>query len=201
MKRKYIMASFSIIFSIIISIYLLVGTINLKILFPSKTILFSVIIFITIIFNIIAYFSRNYKIYNTGVFISFILNITLIYILCSFNYNYNFLQESLNQKYQYVTYNIYVQKTNPKYSSIDKLSGKNIGLLNENKVNIKDHLNKKANLQYKTYDTLKELETAIESGEIQGFIIKEKSSEIEESDIKKKLRIICTEKIKSKNSV
>ena len=180
MKKKYIMASFSIILSIILSIYLLIGSINLKIIFPSKTILFSIIVLITIIFNIIAYFSRNYKIYNAGIFISFILNITLLYTLYMFNYNYNFFKESLNQNYQYTTYSIYVQKTNPKYSSIDKLVGKSIGLLNENKINIEDHLNKKVTLQYKTYNSFEELEIAIEKGEIQGFILKDKSSEIRE---------------------
>lgn len=198
MKRKYIFASSSIVLSIILSIYLLIGSINLKLAFPSRIIIFSLIIFAIITFNIISYFSRNYKTYNIGIFISFILNIVLIYTIYTFNYNYNFIEESLHQKYQYVTYDIYVQKTNPKYNTIDKLSGKSIGLLNENKINIENHLKEKVELQYKTYDTFKELEEAIEKGEIQGFIIKNKSNEIKNSSIEKKVRIIYTGKIKDK---
>lgn len=198
MKRKYIFASSSIVLSIILSIYLLIGSINLKLAYPSIIILLSLITLIIIILNIIAYFSRNYKTYNIGIFINFILNIVLIYTIYTFNYNYNFIEESLHQKYQYTTYNIYVQKTNPKYNTIDKLSGKSIGLLNENKINIENHLSSKVTLQYKTYDSFKELTEAIENGEIQSFILKNESNEIKNSNIEKKVRIIYSSKIKEK---
>lgn len=198
MTKKYILASLNIIIFIIFLILLSIGLWQIKIFSNIKTILIIIGLIITLAISIYLYFNKKIKLYNIGIFITFLLNIILLYNIIDLNYKYNYLSNTINQKYQYLEYNIYVQKKNVIYSDIKKLNNKKIGTLNNNK-NISQYLNKIINIECIEYNTIEELTYAIENGEIQSFIINEEEyNNIPEDDsIKDKVRNIYTTKIKN----
>lgn len=198
MTKKYILASLNIIIFIIFLILLIIGLWQIKIFSNIKTILIIIGLIITLAISIYLYFNKKIKLYNIGIFITFLLNIILLYNIIDLNYKYNYLSNTINQKYQYLEYNIYVQKKNVIYSDIKKLNNKKIGTLNNNK-NISQYLNKIINIECIEYNTIEEITYAIENGEIQSFIINEEEyNNIPEDDsIKDKVRNIYTTKIKN----
>lgn len=198
MTKKYILASLNIIIFIIFLVLLSIGLWQIKIFSNIKTILIIIGLIITLAISIHLYFNKKIKLYNIGIFITFLLNIILLYNIIDLNYKYNYLSNTINQKYQYLEYNIYVQKKNVIYSDIKKLNNKKIGTLNNNK-NISQYLNKIINIKCIEYNTIEELTYAIENGEIQSFIINEEEyNNIPEDDsIKDKVRNIYTTKIKN----
>ncbi len=198
MTKKYILASLNIIIFIIFLILLSIGLWQIKIFSNIKTILIIIGLIITLAISIYLYFNKKIKLYNIGIFITFLLNIILLYNIIDLNYKYNYLSNTINQKYQYLEYNIYVQKKNVIYSNIKKLNNKKIGTLNNNK-NISQYLNKIINIECIEYNTIEELTYAIENGEIQSFIINEEeyNNIPEDNSIKDKVRIIYTSKIKN----
>lgn len=198
MTKKYILASLNIIIFIIFLILLSIGLWQIKIFSNIKTILIIIGLIITLAISIYLYFNKKIKLYNIGIFITFLLNIILLYNIIDLNYKYNYLSNTINQKYQYLEYNIYVQKKNVIYSDIKKLNNKKIGTLNNNK-NISQYLNKIINIKCIEYNTIEELTYAIENGEIQSFIINEEeyNNIPKDNSIKDKVRIIYTTKIKN----
>lgn len=198
MTKKYILASLNIIIFIIFLILLSIGLWQVKIFSNIKTILIIIGLIITLAISIYLYFNKKIKLYNIGIFITFLLNIILLYNIIDLNYKYNYLSNTINQKYQYLEYNIYVQKKNVIYSDIKKLNNKKIGTLNNNK-NISQYLNKIINIECIEYNTIEELTYAIENGEIQSFIINEEeyNNIPEDNSIKDKVRIIFNTKIKN----
>lgn len=198
MTKKYILASLNIIIFIIFLILLSIGLWQIKIFSNIKTILIIIGLIITLAISIYLYFNKKIKLYNIGIFITFLLNIILLYNIIDLNYKYNYLSNTINQKYQYLEYNIYVQKKNVIYSDIKKLNNKKIGTLNNNK-NISQYLNKIINIECIEYNTIEELTYAIENGEIQSFIINEEeyNNIPEDNSIKDKVRNIYTTKIKN----
>lgn len=198
MTKKYILASLNIIIFIIFLVLLSIGLWQIKIFSNIKTILIIIGLIITLAISIYLYFNKKIKLYNIGIFITFLLNIILLYNIIDLNYKYNYLSNTTNQKYQYLEYNIYVQKKNVIYSNIKKLNNKKIGTLNNNK-NISQYLNKIINIECIEYNTIEELTYAIENGEIQSFIINEEeyNNIPEDNSIKDKVRIIYTSKIKN----
>ena len=198
MTKKYILASLNIIIFIIFLILLSIGLWQIKIFSNIKTILIIIGLIITLAISIYLYFNKKIKLYNIGIFITFLLNIILLYNIIDLNYKYNYLSNTINQKYQYLEYNIYVQKKNVIYSNIKKLNNKKIGTLNNNK-NISQYLNKIINIECIEYNAIEELTYAIENGEIQSFIINEEeyNNIPEDNSIKDKVRIIYTTKIKN----
>lgn len=198
MTKKYILASLNIIIFIIFLILLSIGLWQIKIFSNIKTILIIIGLIITLAISIYLYFNKKIKLYNIGIFITFLLNIILLYNIIDLNYKYNYLSNTINQKYQYLEYNIYVQKKNVIYSDIKKLNNKKIGTLNNNK-NISQYLNKIINIECIEYNTIEELTYAIENGEIQSFIINEEeyNNIPKDNSIKDKVRIIYTTKIKN----
>ena len=198
MTKKYILASLNIIIFIIFLILLSIGLWQIKIFSNIKTILIIIGLIITLAISIYLYFNKKIKLYNIGIFITFLLNIILLYNIIDLNYKYNYLSNTTNQKYQYLEYNIYVQKKNVIYSNIKKLNNKKIGTLDNNK-NISQYLNKIINIECIEYNTIEELTYAIENGEIQSFIINEEeyNNIPEDNSIKDKVRIIYTTKIKN----
>ncbi len=198
MTKKYILASLNIIIFIIFLILLSIGLWQIKIFSNIKTILIIIGLIITLAISIYLYFNKKIKLYNIGIFITFLLNIILLYNIIDLNYKYSYLSNTTNQKYQYLEYNIYVQKKNVIYSNIKKLNNKKIGTLDNNK-NISQYLNKIINIECIEYNTIEELTYAIENGEIQSFIINEEeyNNIPEDNSIKDKVRIIFTTKIKN----
>lgn len=199
MNKKYILASLSINVSIILSIILMLGIITIKLLSPIKTVIIGIIILIIISLTMYSYLCKKKNIYNAGAFISFLFNIILIYNIFSLNNQYSYINNMITQEYKYKTYNIYVQKKTPKYNSIDKLNGKKIGMLTDNNQNIKEYLSNQVIVEYKTYNSMSEIITALDQGEIQSFIIDENTynnTVDEDGKFKNKIRIISSNKIK-----
>lgn len=196
MVNKYILSSISIILSIYLEIILLIGISFINLEPFHKIVLTAIATTILTIIVLALYFSKISKLYNLGVLLTFIINITCIYNIYKLNNEYKYIENIFNNEYKYVTYNIYVQKKNTSYNELEKLSGKKIGLLT-NKNNIKYHLNQKANIECIKYRTIEELAESLKSGEIQSIILNENEYNLLEkyTDLTGKTRIIYTNKI------
>lgn len=199
MTKKYVLAAINISIAVIAIVFFILGLLQVQLYTPIKTILIIIGLLLTTIFSIYSYFNKNIKIYNIGIFITFLLNIILIYNVIDLNTKYSYLTNIINPQYQYVKYDVYVQKKNVIYSDINKLDGKKIGTLQENSQNISNYINTVINIECKSYETINDLSYAIENGEIQSFILTEEqynNINEEETDIKNKIRNIYTTKIK-----
>jgi len=198
LTKKYILSSLSISLNIIFTILLTIGLIEIKPYSNIKIFFIILLIITSIILSIITYLNKNIKIYNAGIFITLLLNIILVYNVIDLNIKYDYIRNLHNQDYEYVTYNIYVQKKNVYYSNIDKLDGKKIGTLS-NKDNICPYLNNVINIKCQNYQNADELQYAIENGEIQSIILTEEeysNLSNDSNNLETKIRNIYSTKIK-----
>ena len=105
MKKKYIESSILIGLVPILALLLLYGiyntNINYKILIPTISIIIT-ILFITIIQ---LYLSKKTSKYNVSQFISLTLNILLLFNIYNINNQYDYIQNSVSNKYVYNTNN------------------------------------------------------------------------------------------------
>lgn len=197
MIKKYILASLNIIIFFISLIIYIIGLLYIKPFTSLKSII--IIISLTAIFisSIILYFNKKIKLYNIGIFITFLLNIILIYNIIDLNIKYSYINNLFTNKYEYIEYTIYVQKKNVIYSDISKLNNKKIGTISNNK-NINAYLNNIINIECINYDNIDELTYAIENGIVQSVILNKKEYESipDNKAIKHKTRDIYTSKIK-----
>lgn len=197
MIKKYILASLNIIIFFISLIIYIIGLLYIKPFTSLKSII--IIISLTAIFisSIILYFNKKIKLYNIGIFITFLLNIILIYNIIDLNIKYSYINNLFTDKYEYIEYTIYVQKKNVIYSDISKLNNKKIGTISNNK-NINTYLNNIINIECINYDNIDDLTYAIENGIVQSVILNKKEYESipDNKAIKHKTRDIYTSKIK-----
>ena len=197
MIKKYILASLNIIIFFISLIIYIIGLLYIKPFTSLKSII--IIISLTAIFisSIILYFNKKIKLYNIGIFITFLLNIILIYNIIDLNIKYSYINNLFTNKYEYIEYTIYVQKKNVIYSDISKLNNKKIGTISNNK-NINAYLNNIINIECINYDNIDDLTYAIENGIVQSVILNKKEYESipDNKAIKHKTRDIYTSKIK-----
>lgn len=197
MIKKYILASLNIIIFFISLIIYIIGLLYIKPFTSLKSII--IIISLTAIFisSIILYFNKKIKLYNIGIFITFLLNIILIYNIIDLNIKYSYINNLFTNKYEYIEYTIYVQKKNVIYSDISKLNNKKIGTISNNK-NINAYLNNIINIECINYDNIDDLTYAIENGIVQSIILNKKEYESipDNKAIKHKTRDIYTSKIK-----
>lgn len=197
MIKKYILASLNIIIFFISLIIYIIGLLYIKPFTSLKSII--IIISLTAIFisSIILYFNKKIKLYNIGIFITFLLNIILIYNIIDLNIKYSYISNLFTNKYEYIEYTIYVQKKNVIYSDISKLNNKKIGTISNNK-NINAYLNNIINIECINYDNIDDLTYAIENGIVQSVILNKKEYESipDNKEIKHKTRDIYTSKIK-----
>ena len=197
MIKKYILASLNIIIFFISLIIYIIGLLYIKPFTSLKSII--IIISLTAIFisSIILYFNKKIKLYNIGIFITFLLNIILIYNIIDLNIKYSYINNLFTNKYEYIEYTIYVQKKNVIYSDISKLNNKKIGTISNNK-NINEYLNNIINIECINYDNIDDLTYAIENGIVQSVILNKKEYESipDNKAIKHKTRDIYTSKIK-----
>lgn len=197
MIKKYILASLNIIIFFISLIIYIIGLLYIKPFTSLKSII--IIISLTAIFisSIILYFNKKIKLYNIGIFITFLLNIILIYNIIDLNIKYSYISNLFTNKYEYIEYTIYVQKKNVIYSDISKLNNKKIGTISNNK-NINAYLNNIINIECINYDNIDDLTYAIENGIVQSVILNKKEYESipDNKAIKHKTRDIYTSKIK-----
>lgn len=197
MIKKYILGAFSICINPILLSILIAGIIKIDLLNNIKLIISSISLLSLIFLTFYTYLNKNIKVYNIGIFISFLLNIILIYNVVELNTKYSYIDNIFNKDYHYITYNVYVQRKTTTYSNIYKLNGKTIGLLNNN-LAIESNLKNNLDLNFKYYNNINEIEEAILKGDIQSFILTdeeyEQNKEIE-NNIIKKVRIIYSDKI------
>lgn len=197
MIKKYILASLNIIIFFISLIIYIIGLLYIKPFTSLKSII--IIISLTAIFisSIILYFNKKIKLYNIGIFITFLLNIIIIYNIIDLNIKYSYINNLFTNKYEYIEYTIYVQKKNVIYSDISKLNNKKIGTISNNK-NINAYLNNIINIECINYDNIDDLTYAIENGIVQSVILNKKEYESipDNKAIKHKTRDIYTSKIK-----
>lgn len=198
MKRKYLLASINIYILIISIITYIIGVIYIDLLPITKDTFIIIGSILLIILSILSYFSKNNYIYNSGILVTILLNVITIYNINNLNNNYDYLNNIINKKYHYETYEIYVLKKTPKYNNIKRLNNKKIGVLTNNSENVCNYLNSKINIECKTYKTIEEINTAISSGEIQSFsVTKNKYKNLDtNSELKKQSRKIEETKIK-----
>lgn len=201
MTKKYILGSLNIYLFIILNIIHIIGIYIVDIYTPiEKILIIGLFIILSIIFYLL-YISKKNILYNGGIILTIIFNIITLYNIDILNNNYDYINNIVTNEYSYKTYNIYVQKKNTKYNSIETLENKKIGTLNSNSNNICLYITNKINIECIKYDSLDKIEEAIQNGEIQSFIIEERIyNKIEDTkDIKKQTRSIYTTKIKDTN--
>lgn len=199
MIKKYILASLNIYLLIITSLIYILGLITINIYPTSTNYIVTILLAIATTVTLVCYLNKKKSIYNLGIILTFIFNTITIYNIIELNTNYEYLNNIVTNKYEYKTYDVYVQKKNTKYNEIEKLSNKKIGMLKDNSTNICLLLNKKIEIECKYYDNLEELQNAIQNGEIQSFILSDnQKSKLQKSnlDIKNQTRIIYSTKIK-----
>ena len=196
MTKKYILGALNICIFMALIVLTVIGTTSIGLISKTNNMLLISALAIAAIILLSLYFSKNHKKYNVGVFITLILNIVLVFNLVEMNKEYSFIENIVHKNYNYVTYNLYVKKSNTTYNNIYKLENKKIGLLNINQDNIESQINKKINVEYKIYENVESLQEGIQSGEIQAFII---DSSYDKNDLKisNKIRIIYSSKIKT----
>ena len=196
MTKKYILGALNICIFMALIVLTIIGTTSIGLISKTNNMLLISALAIVAIILLSLYFSKNHKKYNVGVFITLILNIVLVFNLVEMNKEYSFIENIVHKNYNYVTYNLYVKKSNTTYNNIYKLENKKIGLLNINQDNIESQINKKINVEYKIYENVESLQEGIQSGEIQAFII---DSSYDKNDLKisNKIRIIYSSKIKT----
>lgn len=201
MIKKYILASINIYALIFNSIIYLIGLMTIKIYPTYQNCIILCLLSLSTVISLLCYLNNNNKIYNIGIIATIILNVIVLYNINDLNNKYDYIDNITTNKYTYKDCNIYVQKKNPKYNSLKTLNNKNIGMLNYNSENMCAYLNKTITINCHKYETLQEIENALQTGEIQSFILSEKEKEAlsnSQLEIKNQTRII--EKIKIKDS-
>lgn len=201
MTKKYILGSLNIYLYIILNIIHIIGIYLIDIYSPIEKLFIICISLIISILSYICYTSKKNIIYNSGIILTIIFNITTLYNIDILNNNYDYISNIVTNEYSYKTYNVYVQKKNTKYNNIETLNNKKIGTLNSNSNNICLYITNTINIDCIKYNTLEDIEKAIQEGEIQSFIIEERIyNKIDDNkDIKKQTRSIYQTKIKDTN--
>ena len=196
MKQKYILGSINICILITSLIFLIICISNIELLSKNELIILIASSLIGILFSIKAYLSKKITIYNLGIIITLIFNITTIYKIYEINADYSCIENIISQKYQYNEYYVYVKK-NKKYNSLDKIKNKKVGILEKNEENIKDFIQNKGKFNYITYKNSNEMIEAFENNEIQAIIISKKTlKELEKEEKIANYHKIYSSKIK-----
>ncbi len=196
MKSKYVLGSINICVLITSLLFLIICIANIKLLTSMQLIVLIVSSLIGILFCIKSYLSKKITIYNLGIMLTLIFNITVIYKIYEINKEYSYIDNIISQKYQYNEYYVYVKK-NTKYNNLDKIKNKKVGVLSRNEENIKESISNKANLNYITYKNRNDLIKAIDNNEIQAIIISKKTlNELEKEEKISNYHKIYSSKIK-----
>ena len=197
MIKKYILQSINICLLIVLTLFLIIGLINVKMLNRTQNIIIITSLIALLVLSCKMYFSKKIKYYNAGAFLTLILNIILLFEIVTINNRYEYLQNLSSREYTYKTYEVYVQKSNTTYNNLNKLEGKRIGLLRDNDKNVINYLDNLVNINYFEYDDIESIYEGIRTGEIQAFIINSDSKdELIENKYSNKIRVIYTNKIK-----
>lgn len=199
MKQKYISSTILISLIPILTFILLIGQ-NKTSINNNITIITLTIILISLSIILKLYLSKKETNYNISQFITITINILLIFSIYNINKQYDYLSNTINNKYIYTKNNLLVLK-NTKYHSISSLNNKTIGILSSNYNNSKNLLNyKNKKLKYKTYNSKEKMINDLKNGEIQSILLNENDINIlknKSHKILKETRSIYETKIKS----
>ena len=201
MKNNFLLGAINILLSISLFIIILLPINSLHLISEKLLTILCITFFCISLISLKFYLGKNKTIYNFLQFITIIINIICIFNILNFEQTYNYYTNIVTKQYTYQEYNIYTFKKNTIYSSIDKLENKNIGILEENNILEQEYLDSKINAQKKIYKSVEDLELALKSGEIQGFMISDMNKDKLSKDIKKTTRTIYSAPIKILNNV
>lgn len=164
MKSKFLAGSFNIACYLILCVVLcfIINYINLLIWPWRLLILFSLLIILGIVISF--YLTRDIKKYNIAMYICFLFNAVMLYLIFGINNRYEFVSNFFNN-HSYTTYNMVVLRKNVFYTDWQRLSNKNIGGISKY-VNLPD-----LKYSYKKYNSVKELVNGIEEAEVQSIVV------------------------------
>lgn len=195
MNKNYIFTSLGICILILLSLFSVYLYYSLE-LYDGFLIYIALALIIMIVLCIFLYFSRKSTLYNACTFLVILCNTILLYNIIDIEDRTCYVSNLITRKYNYETYELYVQNRNPKYNNISKLENKTIGLLNDNEIYVISYFRKVTSVNVKVYNSLEEIEEGISNGEIQGFIISNKNFNKSDCDIKYKVKSVYHGKIK-----
>lgn len=193
MNKQYILGAINILLIIVLYLLNLLAFINLDIYNKKIIVIISIFFIVVISILIHSYLSKNRNIYNVIQFISFLLNIILIFNINNIENTYEYYSNIYTNKYVYKEYSIYVQKKNTTYNNIIKLKDKNISFISDSKSLEKFINDKKINT--KKYTSIKELEDSISNGTSQALLLNKEEYNNLSSKAKEKIKVIYTSKI------
>lgn len=193
MNKQYILGAINILLIIVLYLLNLLAFINLDIYNKNIIVIISIFFIVVISILIHSYLSKNRNIYNVIQFISFLLNIILIFNINNIENTYEYYSNIYTNKYVYKEYSIYVQKKNTTYNNIIKLKDKNISFISDSKSLEKFINDKKINT--KKYTNIKELEDSISNGTSQALLLNKEEYNNLSSKTKEKIKVIYTSKI------
>lgn len=193
MNKQYILGAINILLIIVLYLLNLLAFINLDIYNKNIIVIISIFFIVVISILIHSYLSKNRNIYNVIQFISFLLNIILIFNINNIENTYEYYSNIYTNKYVYKEYSIYVQKKNTTYNNIIKLKDKNISFISDSKSLEKFINDKKINT--KKYTSIKELEDSISNGTSQALLLNKEQYNNLSSKAKEKIKVIYTSKI------
>ncbi len=193
MNKQYILGAINILLIIVLYLLNLLAFINLDIYNKNIIVIISIFFIVVISILIHSYLSKNRNIYNVIQFISFLLNIILIFNINNIENTYEYYSNIYTNKYVYKEYSIYVQKKNTTYNNIIKLKDKNISFISDSKSLEKFINDKKINT--KKYTSIKELEDSISNGTSQALLLNKEEYNNLSSKAKEKIKVIYTSKI------
>ena len=193
MNKQYILGAINILLIIVLYLLNLLAFINLDIYNKNIIVIISIFFIVVISILIHSYLSKNRNIYNVIQFISFLLNIILIFNINNIENTYEYYSNIYTNKYVYKEYSIYVQKKNTTYNNIIKLKDKNVSFISDSKSLEKFINDKKINT--KKYTNIKELEDSISNGTSQALLLNKEEYNNLSSKAKEKIKVIYTSKI------
>ena len=193
MNKQYILGAINILLIIVLYLLNLLAFINLDIYNKNIIVIISIFFIVVISILIHSYLSKNRNIYNVIQFISFLLNIILIFNINNIENTYEYYSNIYTNKYVYKEYSIYVQKKNTTYNNITKLKDKNVSFISDSKSLEKFINDKKINT--KKYTSIKELEDSISNGTSQALLLNKEEYNNLSSKAKEKIKVIYTSKI------
>lgn len=193
MNKQYILGAINILLIIVLYLLNLLAFINLDIYNKKIIVIISIFFIVVISILIHSYLSKNRNIYNVIQFISFLLNIILIFNINNIENTYEYYSNIYTNKYVYKEYSIYVQKKNTTYNNIIKLKDKNVSFISDSKSLEKFINDKKINT--KKYTSIKELEDSISNGTSQALLLNKEEYNNLSSKTKEKIKVIYTSKI------
>jgi len=99
MTKKYILGAINFSIFLCLITLLIIGLLTVGIYSTKINILIILILICLLIILLFLYLAKDYKKYNTGVFITLILNIIFVFQILDLNNTYSYITNICNKKY------------------------------------------------------------------------------------------------------